>query len=70
MTLVLDIRTLSVAIGWVVVSSTTFVVAMTRELQQELSDAQREVQVLSDLLPICANCKRIRDEDGSWIWKT
>jgi len=69
-TLVLDIRTLSVAIGWVVVSSTTFVVAMTRELQQELSDAQREVQVLSDLLPICANCKRIRDEDGSWIWKT
>ncbi len=31
-----------------------------------LENALREVQTLSSLLPVCAWCKRIRDDDGSW----
>lgn len=35
-------------------------------LIQELEAALKEVKRLSGLLPICANCKRIRLPDGSW----
>jgi len=31
-----------------------------------LEKALQEVQALSSLLPVCAWCKRIRDDDGSW----
>jgi hypothetical protein len=31
-----------------------------------LQNALNEVQVLKGLLPICANCKRIRDQRGTW----
>jgi PAS domain S-box-containing protein len=33
---------------------------------QELQAALSRVKLLSGLLPICANCKRIRDDHGSW----
>jgi PAS domain S-box-containing protein len=32
----------------------------------ELKDALAKVKVLSGLLPICASCKKIRDEKGCW----
>jgi DNA-binding response OmpR family regulator len=32
----------------------------------ELSDALAKVKTLSGLLPICASCKRIRDDAGYW----
>jgi len=32
----------------------------------ELQDALARVKLLSGLLPICAGCKKIRDEQGSW----
>jgi len=35
-------------------------------LIERLKAALNEVKVLSGLLPICANCKRIRDEEGRW----
>ena len=35
-----------------------------RETLSERDDALRDVQLLSGLLPICASCKRIRDEQG------
>jgi len=41
----------------------------TRErerLIRELQDALAQVKVLSGLLPICASCKKIRDEHGEW----
>lgn len=37
-----------------------------QRLEVEFQSAQREVGVLSGLLPICANCKRIRDDGGYW----
>ncbi|MEJ2587553.1 MAG: HAMP domain-containing protein [Deltaproteobacteria bacterium] len=35
-------------------------------LIRELKDALSEVKKLSGLLPICANCKKIRDDKGYW----
>lgn len=37
-----------------------------RQLNEELSRAMAEIKVLSGLLPICASCKKIRDEQGAW----
>ena len=36
------------------------------KLVGELTKALNEVKKLSGLLPICANCKRIRDDQGYW----
>ncbi|MBN1582270.1 MAG: response regulator [Anaerolineae bacterium] len=33
---------------------------------QELEQALSQVKTLSGLLPICASCKKIRDDDGQW----
>lgn len=33
---------------------------------EELSTALAEVRTLSGLIPICANCKRVRDDGGYW----
>ena len=35
-------------------------------LIEELQTALSKVKLLSGLLPICANCKRIRDQEGDW----
>jgi len=35
-------------------------------LVAELQEALRQVKTLSGLLPICASCKRIRDDEGVW----
>lgn len=37
-----------------------------RALSASLQQALDRVKVLSGLLPICANCKKIRDDDGYW----
>ena len=42
---------------------------LSRELtrkNRELERALNEIKVLKGLLPICAHCKRIRDDDGYW----
>ena len=44
-------------------------VATKRDLQQknaELQKALDDVKLLSGLIPICANCKQIRDDKGYW----
>lgn len=40
--------------------------AEREELIQRLQDALTRVKKLSGLLPICANCKKIRDDQGYW----
>ncbi|MEO6036628.1 MAG: hypothetical protein ABIQ35_15365, partial [Verrucomicrobiota bacterium] len=35
-------------------------------LINELKDALTKVKTLSGLLPICASCKKIRDDKGYW----
>ena len=36
------------------------------QLIEELQDALANVKTLSGMLPICANCKKIRDDEGYW----
>jgi PAS domain S-box-containing protein len=36
------------------------------KLYQELKDALGKVKVLSGMLPICASCKKVRDDKGYW----
>ncbi len=33
---------------------------------EELSEALAKIKTLSGLIPICAHCKSIRDDDGYW----
>ena len=35
-------------------------------LSGELADSREELQELRGLLPICASCKNMRDDDGYW----
>ncbi len=37
-----------------------------RAALDQLVKAQQEVKVLQGLLPICSNCKKIRDDKGDW----
>jgi DNA-binding NtrC family response regulator len=36
------------------------------KLRRDLEDALGKVKLLSGLLPICASCKKIRDDNGYW----
>jgi len=36
------------------------------ELNRKLREAHDQIDVLSDLLPICAGCKKIRNDSGYW----
>jgi PAS domain-containing protein len=36
------------------------------ELLRDLQDVMSQIKVLNGLLPICSNCKKIRDDQGSW----
>ncbi|MBP9022981.1 MAG: hypothetical protein KBH06_07245 [Spirochaetes bacterium] len=33
---------------------------------KRLEEASRNIKILSGLIPICASCKKIRDDDGYW----
>ena len=37
-----------------------------KEKHNKLLEALKEIKVLSGLLPICASCKKIRDDTGYW----
>ena len=37
-----------------------------RQERDKLRTAISEIKTLSELLPICANCKKIRDDQGYW----
>ena len=36
------------------------------DLFLSLQEARKNIKILSGLLPICANCKKIRDDHGAW----
>ncbi len=35
-------------------------------IERELADARSKIKVLQGLIPICAECKKIRDDGGFW----
>jgi len=60
---------LTLALVGVVVRNARHERARTAEQQRingELRHALSEVKMLSGLIPICANCKRVRDDQGYW----
>ncbi|OGP17441.1 MAG: hypothetical protein A2V21_301965 [Deltaproteobacteria bacterium GWC2_55_46] len=38
-----------------------------KEREEQLMEALAKIKTLSGLIPICANCKRIRDDRGYWM---
>jgi len=38
-----------------------------KKVEEELRNAMSKIKTLSGMLPICASCKKIRDDEGSWI---
>jgi hypothetical protein len=37
-----------------------------KELKESVDEALKKIKVLGGLIPICANCKKIRDDKGYW----
>ncbi len=47
-----------VAVGLIIINA--------QRLEQNLVKAKEEIKTLKGFVPICANCKKIRDNDGYW----
>ncbi len=54
------------AIWMVVILRTAYLRRRQAELEAEVQAALAEVKTLQGLLPICAYCKKIRDDQGAW----
>ncbi|MFO7605476.1 MAG: hypothetical protein R6W72_04105 [Desulfurivibrionaceae bacterium] len=53
------------ALGWSV-SSLKRALDSEKEISEKLRKSLSEIKVLQSFLPICAQCKKIRDESGNW----
>lgn len=43
-------------------------VELLQMLSRRITDMEKTlINTLGTFLPVCANCKKIRDKDGSWI---
>ncbi len=40
---------------------------MIRQKNRELQEALDHIELLTGMLPICANCKKVRDDKGYWV---
>jgi hypothetical protein len=60
------IRLLSFLIIAYSTSKIRLLLAKERETAQALRDALSQIKTLSGLIPICASCKKIRDDKGYW----
>jgi K+-sensing histidine kinase KdpD len=60
------IRLVSFLIIAITVSKVKEVLTSERELSAQLQEALNQVKELRGLLPICASCKKIRNDQGYW----
>ena len=60
------IRLLSFLIIAYTMSKIRFLLTEERKLSKDLRDALVQIKTLSGLIPICASCKKIRDDKGYW----
>lgn len=44
----------------------TFILLNYARLKKEFDESSEELNILEGLLPICAQCKKIRDDEGNW----
>ena len=54
------------AFGLVVRWRTARLTARAAELERAVHDALSKAKILQGLLPICAHCKKVRDDHGYW----
>jgi len=57
----------------ILVSSAAYIILIialilinAQRVEQEMLAAQSEIKTITGLIPICAHCKKIRDDEGSW----
>jgi hypothetical protein len=43
-----------------------FLLQREKKLKQRVDEALAQIKVLGGLIPICSNCKKIRDDKGYW----
>ncbi|MBF0468410.1 MAG: hypothetical protein HQK61_05940 [Desulfamplus sp.] len=55
---VVFVSNIFVVIGLIIINS--------RRLEQDLTNAKKEIKSLAGLIPICSNCKKVRDDKGYW----
>jgi hypothetical protein len=60
------IRLLSFLIIGYATSKIRLLLAKERETTRALQDALSQIKTLKGLIPICASCKKIRDDKGYW----
>jgi K+-sensing histidine kinase KdpD len=60
------IHLLSFLIVGYATSKIRFLLVKERETTQALRDTLDQIKILSGLIPICASCKKIRDDKGYW----
>jgi len=58
--------TVAMTMGTTVILFISLIVTKVKRLERDLGAVRHEVENLSELLPICSSCKRIRGEDGTW----
>jgi len=46
--------------------TTAILSVLWKEIQEEKEKALLDLKILSGLIPICASCKKIRDDEGYW----
>lgn len=49
-----------------IIQSMLLINVNSQRLEKDLYTSQKEIKTLSGLLPICSNCKKIRNESNSW----
>ena len=49
-----------------IVLNISLIIINFQRVELELIDAKDEIRTLAGLIPICATCKKIRDDKGSW----
>jgi hypothetical protein len=55
-----------VLIGGNIVLFFGLIIMNSQRVERELLDANKEIKQLRGILPICAHCKKIRDDNGYW----
>ena len=62
----IDVFTYTLGIFSYIIITTGLIQLNTSRIERELLDAQEEIRTIKGFLPICAYCKKIRDDDGYW----
>jgi hypothetical protein len=48
------------------IGGTAFILLLKEQADRQLAASEKQTEILSGLLPICAHCKKIRDDQGYW----